>query len=59
MILYDNNTNVINATEIKSRLKEDLIQGYDKLYNDMKKSGITPVIQRLDNKTSKELIKVI
>ena len=54
--MYDNDTNAINTTAIKSKHKEGLIQGYDKLYNEMKKAGITSVIQRLDNETSQELI---
>ena len=37
MVLYDNDTNVINATAIKSKLKEDMIHGYNNLYNEFKK----------------------
>ena len=51
--------NVINATAIKSKNKEDSIQGYDKLFNVMKKAGITLVIQRLDNEIAQELIEAI
>ena len=57
MVLYDNDTNIINETAIKSRLKKDLVQGYDKLYNDMKIAGKMPVIQILDNTKLKELIE--
>ena len=56
MVMYDNDTNIINTTAIKSTHKEDLIQGYDKLYNDMKKAGITQVIQRLDNEISQNFL---
>ena len=59
MVLYDNDTNVINVTAIKSKHKEDLIEGYNKLYNDTKKAGITPVIQIFDNETSQELFEAI
>ena len=37
MVMYANDTNVINATATKSKHKEDLIHGYYKLYNDIKK----------------------
>ena len=59
MVSYDNDINLINAMAIKSRLKEDLIHRYNNLYNDLKKAGITLVIQRLDNETSKESIETI
>ena len=59
MILYDHNSNVINAKPIKSRLDKDLVNRYNMLYKDLQKAGITPLIQRLDNEASKELIKAI
>ena len=37
MVLYDNDTNIINATAIKSKLKGDMIHGYNNLYNELKK----------------------
>ncbi len=44
---------------IKSRQTEHLIQGYDFCYNLLKKAGIIPTLQRLDNEVSKELIASI
>ena len=59
MIMYDHNSNVINATAIKSKLDKDFVHGYEALYEDLQKAGITPLIQRLDNEASKSLIKAI
>ena len=44
---------------LKNRKKESLIQGYSDMYEDIKKAGINPVLHRLDNETSTELIKEI
>ena len=59
MVIYDNDISLINVTAIKSALEDYLIQGYNKLYNALKKTSLTLVIQRLDNKSSRELIKAI
>ena len=59
IIMYDNDTNVINVTAIKSTLKDNLIPGYGKLYNDLKKADVTSVMYRLDNKASKRLLKTM
>jgi len=40
MVLYDFDSNVIDATAIKSRKTEDLIEGYKKLYQHLQKGGI-------------------
>ena len=40
LVLYNNDMNIINATAIKSRLKEDKILGYDNLYNELKKKQV-------------------
>jgi hypothetical protein len=59
MVLYDFDSNTINAVAIKNRKKESLIKGYNDMYEDLKKAGINPVLHRLDNETSKDLIKEI
>ena len=56
LIMYCYTNNEILATEIKSRRSEDLVKGYDKLYKDLLLSGIIPVLQRMGNETSKDLI---
>ena len=35
MVLYDHNSNFINATAIKSRIENDLINGYKKLFKEL------------------------
>jgi deoxyribodipyrimidine photolyase len=59
MVLYDFDSNTINAVAINNRKKVSLIKGYNEMYEDLKKAGINPVLHRLDNETSKELIKEI
>ena len=59
MVLYDYDSNVINATAIKSRKKHHLVKGYNRLYKDLQKAGIQTLLHKLDNETSKDLIKSI
>ena len=59
MVLYDHDSNFINATAIKSRNTIDLIAGYEKLYKELYNAGIRPLIQRLDNEASEDLIAAI
>jgi hypothetical protein len=60
MVMYDFDSNTINAVAIsKNRKKESLIKGYNEMYEDLQKAGINPVLHRLDNETSKDLIKEI
>jgi hypothetical protein len=42
--MYDFDSNSINAVGIKNRKKESLIQGYNEMYEDLKKAGINPVL---------------
>jgi hypothetical protein len=49
MVLYDFDSNSINAVGIKNRKKESLVKGYNEMYEDLKKAGINPVLHRLDN----------
>ena len=52
MVLDDFDSNVIDATAIKSRTKEDLIEKYEKLYQHLQEGGIQPVLHKLDNEAS-------
>jgi hypothetical protein len=57
--MYDFDSNTINAAAIKNRKKESLIKGYNEMFEDLRKAGINPILHRLDNETSKDLIKDI
>jgi hypothetical protein len=59
MVMYDFDSNTINAVAIKNTKKESLIKGYNDMYEDLRKAGINPVLHQLDNETSKDLIKEI
>jgi hypothetical protein len=59
MVMYDFDSNTINAVAIKNTKKESLIKGYNDMYEDLQKAGINPVLHQLDNETSKDLIKEI
>ena len=55
MILYSYDSNAILAEPIKDRTSHELIKGYEALYERLVKSGVKPVLQRLDNEVSKAL----
>lgn len=59
MVMYDYDTNLINATAIKSHKKHDIVDGFDGLYKDLQKARIQPVLHKLDNEYSKDLISSI
>ena len=59
MVIEDSKTGPILATGIKSRKKEHLITGFITMYETLKKAGINPIIHRIDNKYSKDLIEEI
>jgi hypothetical protein len=59
MVLYDYDTNYINAVPIKSRKSNDLVQAFKVCYNELKQRGITARVLRLDNEISAELIAAI
>ena len=59
MVLYDFDSNVIDAAAIKSRTKEDLIVGYEEMYQHLKEGGIQPVLHKLDNEASAQMIEAI
>ena len=51
--------NVIDAAAIKSRTKEDVIARYEEIYQHLKEGGIQPVLHKLDNEASAQMIEVI
>jgi type IV secretory pathway VirB4 component len=55
MVMYNFDSNTINAVAIKNRKKESFIKGYNGMYEDLQKAGINPVLHRLDDETSKDL----
>ena len=58
-ILYDFDSNAILAEPIKSRQTKHFIEGYEACYKQLKDAGITPILQRLDNEVSADLITAI
>ena len=59
MVSYDYDSNVIDATAIRCREDDALIAGYDELYSHLTKAGITPLLHKLDNEASKQMIAAI
>ena len=59
MVLYDDDSNTILTEGAKSRTGTELATTYNNLYKRLTKSGIVPVIQRLDYEVSKILIGAI
>ena len=59
MVMEDSDSGAILAVAIKSRKKEHLLAGFIKMHNTLKKAGINPVLHRIDNEFSKELIDEI
>ena len=59
MVLYNYDSNVILAEAIKGRTDKKLIDGYEILYARIRKGGVEPVMQRLDNEASKALVHAI
>lgn len=42
------NLNLIDDTSIKPQKKEELIKGYNKIYNDIATAGITSIIRQFN-----------
>ena len=59
MVTEDSDAGPILATGIKSRRKKYLITGFITVHETLKKAGINPIIQRIGNEFSKDLIKEI
>lgn len=52
MVLYDYDSNVILAEGLSSRGQGELLRGYKELLGSLKRAGLQPRIQRLDNEAS-------
>ena len=59
MVMEDSDTGSILATAIKSRKKEHLLEGFIKMHDTLKAAGINPILHRIDNEYSVELIEEI
>ena len=59
MVMEDSDTGGILATWIISRKKENLLAGFIAMHDTLKKAGINPIIHRIDNEFSKDLIEEI
>ena len=59
MILYNYDSNVILAELCKQRTGEALAEAYKILHQRLVKSGVVPILQRLDNEASKIMIRAI
>ena len=59
LVTYCYTNNAILATAIASHLAKDIEKGYDEQYKELLLSGTIPVLQRMGNETSKDLIKSI
>ena len=59
IVMEDSDAGPILAVAIRSRKKEHLLAGFIEMHDTLKKSGITPVLHRIDNEFSKQLIEEI
>ena len=57
--MYDYDSNVIWSHPIKSRDSADLIIGINACYKVLDDANITPLIHRLDNEISDDIIRLI
>ncbi|OEU17012.1 hypothetical protein FRACYDRAFT_239613 [Fragilariopsis cylindrus CCMP1102] len=59
MVMEDSDSGAILAVASKSRNKDHLLAGFIEMHDTLKKAGINPVLHRIDNEFSKELIEEI
>ncbi|OEU19979.1 hypothetical protein FRACYDRAFT_182300, partial [Fragilariopsis cylindrus CCMP1102] len=59
MVMYDYDTNYINAVPIRSRKSSELVAAFKFCYDELKERGFTARVMRLDNEISTELIAAI
>jgi DNA-binding LacI/PurR family transcriptional regulator len=59
MVMYDTDSNAIQAVPTNNRKKKELVRGYNEMTEELQKAGIQPILHQLDNETSKELIQAI
>ena len=57
--MYDFDFNSILGKPIKSRSASELVRGFEMCYEELQKANITPILHRLDNEISDELIEAI
>ncbi len=55
--MYD--PNYIKSVPIKNRSKEELLQAYTEVYAWLTARGYRPLLQKLDNKTSHDVVAFI
>ena len=59
LVLYDYDSNAILAKAMKTNKGEAITTAYDALHTKLTDASITPILQYLDNETSRELIASI
>ena len=59
LVLYDYDSNAILARSMNNNKGQALTSAYESIYDELTEAGITPILQYLDNETSKELITSI
>ena len=59
LVLYDYDSNAILARAMKKNKDQAITTVYKSIYNELTEAGIAPILQYLDNETSKELIALI
>ena len=57
--MYDYDSNIIWSHPIKSRENRDIIIGINACYKVLDEGNITPIIHRLDNEISDNIIHLI
>mmetsp|Transcript_8757 Transcript_8757/g.18978 ORF Transcript_8757/g.18978 Transcript_8757/m.18978 type:complete len:132 (+) Transcript_8757:372-767(+) len=58
-ILFDNDTNLIHGMPIKSQKANELVRAFKESYDELTRCGFQPILRRVDNETSAELVKAI
>ena len=58
-LMYDYDSNSILAKPIQSRNASELVRGFELCFKDLQAANITPVLHRIDNEISDELIDAI
>lgn len=58
-VLYDFDSNYVNAIAIKSRKTDEYIKAFQHCYDELRRQGLIAQLLRLDNEVSKALIHTI
>ena len=58
-IMFDEDINYIHAVPIKSRKGTELTRAFKESYDELAECGFRPILHRLDNETSRELMAAI